>query len=199
MKTLFLLSLLLFLPLALSLSISCEVGGPYTRPPRITVAGNVTQDGVGTAANITLKIYKGDALRIVTQGESDADGKYYFILDGSGLEIGEYSVNLTADNGTHLANCSDTFSIQVAPSPTCEDTLLLIKGKSLYAEGGVVSGRVSVGVEGTKYHNSTSFTNGQFSVYLRACLYRGKRYIVNVIVTDSANRQGTSQIIFSIS
>lgn len=191
---------LLLIPLVLSLTITCEVGGPYIRPPTITVTGNVTQLGVGTVANVSLKIYKEGVLRVKSSGTSDSDGYYYFVIDGSGLEIGEYSVNLTADNGTYLANCSDTFTIQVAPSPTCEQTDVLIQGRAMYAGGGIIdSGKVAAAFAETKYQNSTSFSDGRFSIILSACLYRGKRYMLVVQVSDSENRKGTSQIIFSLS
>ena len=194
----FFLLLLFAAHISMSISLTCEAGGPYSTASSVIVTGNVS-DSIG--ANMVMNISKSGTLKTEKTTTSDDSGYYYFIVStlSENLDYGTYAIHVNASDAGLTANCSDSFEIQMPQSSyICDSKTLSISGKAIYSTGGAVSsGTVFVSIDGTNIKNSTSFTSGEFSIALKGCMYIANRYIMNVIITDGAGKSGSSQIIFS--
>ncbi|MEM5869861.1 MAG: hypothetical protein QXR09_01695 [Candidatus Aenigmatarchaeota archaeon] len=193
-----LLILILFLfsfKLVSSLNLTCEVGGPYGTGSTIIVVGNVT-GYVSNITSITIEIIKEGTLKVSRTTSSDTTGTYFSIFTQS-FDIGSYIVNVTATNSTHTATCIDTFDvIPQEVSKECQDAKISVSGIA-YAEGKILgSGRAFISIEGLRERNTTNFSNSEFSLYLSACLHKGKRYLLQISILDEKGGKGTIYIPF---
>jgi len=199
---------LMFLPLvsiiflatlvfAQTLSVTCEAGGPYGTNSAIVITGNVTNQTGTSEANVTVDIRKSGTLRTTKNVSADSSGKYYAIF--TGLDYGDYTVNITATQKSTTAECSDSLLVRLGGiSTSCNDFLIRVWGRALYSSGSAItSGTVYATVKDTFFKNSTTFSNGNFSIYLDSCLFITEKYILQLSVTDTVGRKGTSEIIFS--
>ncbi|MEM5773270.1 MAG: hypothetical protein QXL86_03570 [Candidatus Aenigmatarchaeota archaeon] len=192
---LILILLILSIKLASSLTVTCEAGGPYGTGSTIIVAGNVTGDATNIAF-ITIEIIKEGTPKSSITTASDATGTYFSIFTQS-FDIGNYLVNVTASNTTHTVTCFDTFDvIPQQVSKECQQVTIFVSGAA-YSEGKILnSGRVFISMEGLVEKNTANFSNGSFLVSLSACLYRGKKYSLQISILDEKGNKGTIYIPF---
>jgi hypothetical protein len=170
------------------LSVSCEVGGPYLKNSSanlsINVVGNVTSPS--SAANITVNITKEGVIKTNKNTAADSDGVYYVTINQS-LDVGNYTINVSADQGGAYVFCNDSLEVRMASLSACTDKNLKITGKTVYSSSGgfISSGKVFASILDENINNNTSFTNGDFTIYISGCLKLGKRYILQLIVEDN--------------
>jgi hypothetical protein len=182
-------SLLIFIQTTYSLSVSCEIGGPYlknsTTGISMNVVGNVTSPAA--AANITVSISQSGALKTSKDTTADSQGAYSTTVSYN-LDAGTYDVNVSAEQQGTYAFCNDTLEIQIPQAaPICLNRNLQISGNVISSSTGQLlsSGKVFASVLDESVSNSTSFTNGRFSISISGCLKGGKRYILQIIVESS--------------
>jgi len=182
-----------------SLQIFCDAGGPYVRTATVLVVGNVTNitSQKGEEANLSIKIQKDGDILAEKNLTSSLNGTFYSIFTQD-FGIGNYTLNVTAEKGGEQVTCLDEFRILLSQPLVCEDKLLKIEGRAIYSSTGesVTSGKVYAIVAETLDRNSTTFSNGQFSFYLKACLVLGKRYTLGITVEDNQGKKGSYQTIF---
>ncbi|MEM5766026.1 MAG: hypothetical protein QW423_00030 [Candidatus Aenigmatarchaeota archaeon] len=200
MKIFFLITILAFFlltHLTKSFTVSCEAGGPYATSSTVLIVGNVTGE-VSNITNITVNITKYSSPKASQATTSDSSGTYFSIFTQS-FDIGTYDVNVVANNSTHTASCNDTFDVIPSQvSKECQQKTIYIEGNSYHIAGNLVSsGKIFVSIEDSRSTNITTFSNGFFKAYLTACLNFGKKYILQVSITDDEGKKGTIFIPFT--
>jgi hypothetical protein len=189
-------SSLIFIHIAYSLTVNCDAGGPYLRNSSanlsINVVGNVTDQAA--AANITVNITQSGVLKVSKTTTADSQGVYFTTINYS-FDGGNYTVNVSAEQQGTLAFCNDTLEVQLPQAAlACVNRYLRILGKAIYSSTGELlpTGKVFASILEESITNSTSFTDGDFAIYLSSCLKSGKKYILQIIIEDSAGSRSWS-------
>lgn len=189
--------LLLFFPLARSLTVTCDAGGPYGSGSTVIVTGNASGEA-SNITNVTVNISKSGILISSMNTTSDSGGLYYTVFPNV-FDVGSYALNVSAINTTDYATCNSSFDVFLqGPIKTCEQKTLTVEGRTMYAAGNLVdSGKVFLSLEETEATNITSFSGGNFSISLTTCLFTAKNYILHLLITDDNGRKGTTYLSFT--
>jgi hypothetical protein len=164
-----------------TLTVKCEAGGPYVSGATVIVKGNVTNSsGIAKISNVYVTI--GSTTKQTT---SDTNGTFYLIF--SALTTGTYTVRFNSSATYYTGSCEDTLQVLASSSTACTQKTIQILGNATDAGTGrsISSGRVIASILDTTYTNSAAFSDGQFSISLDACLFKGKRYTVQLAIKDS--------------
>jgi hypothetical protein len=179
-----------------SLTATCEAGGPYVKNSTVNVVGDVTNNTEGVASNIEVNITKNSTTYASRSTTSDSSGRYYVSFVES-LDIGNYSVNVTAEKDGEYGYCSDNLEIRLEYMETCVDRNIQVSGMLIYSTGELVgSGTITASVIEADAKNQDSFTAGEFSITIPACIYPGRRYSLSIIIEDGLGGRSYSQIFF---
>lgn len=181
-----------------ALNITCEAGGPYVKDSVVIVVGNVTNE-TGTTANVSVNITKEGVIKASRTTTADSDGKYYVTFNEQ-LDIGNYSVNATAEKSGAYNSSNCSLEIRLSqPSGLCQNKNMIINGTAIYSDTGqlVSFGIVTVSVLETNDKIQSSIINGKFSLTLSTCVVLGRRYTLGIFVDDNAGKTSWSQMIFS--
>jgi len=186
-----------------AISATCNAGGPYLKNSVVNVIGNVTSGGVGTAATVTVNITNGTTVYLSNTTSSGSNGGYYVSYSSSQintLDTGTYGVNVTAVSGINTYQCNTTMQLLYLQRIDCQSKTIYVAGSAVYADNGipVSGGRVTIAAVGSGITNATSFSNGQFSVYLNGCFFLGNLYTFSILVSDNSNRTSSTQINFIV-
>lgn len=179
------------------LTVICEAGGPYVRAATKIVRGEVLEGSKGVSATVSVNI---TGTSYSSETTSNNQGKYKVkFLDT--LEVGNYTANITATNGTNSGTCTDDFQVRITElSPNCVSKTINITGIAILRSTGAAlpSGRLTGSVVDENIRNDTTITDGQFSVVLSGCIKPSQRYLVQLHVVDSSGtKENWSQIIFA--
>jgi len=189
-------SILLLVKIALPLSVTCRMGGPYmknsTHNVTINVVGDVT-DVTGTDANVSVNLTRSGVVLATKNIKVGTNGKYMLSINTT-LEIGTCVVNVSAEKSSVYAYCNNTTQASLPQAATCQDRSLQVAGVAVYPDTGltVKTGTVRLSVQGETYTSQSSFTDGQFSSTLTGCLTPGKRYILQIYIEDSVGKKSWS-------
>jgi hypothetical protein len=178
-----------FIQLTHSLSVSCEVGGPYLKNSSanlsINLAGSVTNPA--GAANITANVTKSGVLKVSKTTTADSQGVYFKTISHN-LDVGTYTINVSAEQQGTYAFCDDTLEVQIPQTVSaCVNRNLRVSGKAVSSSTGELlsSGKIFASILEENLSNSTSFTNGDFTIYVSSCLKGGKKYTLQIIIENS--------------
>jgi len=180
------------------LTITCEAGGPYAKNATINVIGNVTNASVGGVANVSTNVSVGGVQQASSNTTSDDDGRYhasYFL----NLDFDTYTVATSAQNGSTTVYCTDTIGVQLGVNTSCANKIIRIEGIAVYSSSAraVTSGNATVGIAEERVANSTRINStGGFRVPVSACLKKGSKYTLNVLVDDDDGRRSFLQQMF---
>jgi hypothetical protein len=173
------------------------MGGPYIKNSTynitVNVAGTVT-DGGDVVANVSANLIKAGVVWGTKNTTSDASGQYILSINKS-LDVGTYTMNITAEKNGSYAYCSNTTEVGLMLSTgICENRNIQVGGTAVYSDNGltVTSGIARLSIQGETIVNQTSFTDGQFSTMLSGCLIPGKRYILQIFIDDNAGKKSWS-------
>jgi hypothetical protein len=171
--------------------LNCEAGGPYSFASTVLVAGNVFGE-TSNETNVTINITKSGSLIASQTTTSDSSGIYYSIFNQY-LDVGKYSVSVSANSSSNQFFCSDEFEVVSAEArKECLQKTISIEGKAIDTSGNPInSGKAFISAEGITTTNSTNFSNGEFQAFLTACFYPGERYLVQLKIIDDKGRKGT--------
>jgi len=191
-----LISLLLLVKIAISLSVTCRIGGPYmknsTYNATVNIVGDVT-DVAATDANVSVNLTRNGVVLATRDIKAGTDGRYMVSINTT-LEVGTYVVNVSAEKSSVYAYCNNTTQASLPQPAACLERSLQVAGVAVYPDTGlaVEAGAVRLSVQEETYASQTSFTDGQFSSTLTACLTPGKRYILQVYIEDVAGKKNWS-------
>jgi hypothetical protein len=176
---------------------NCEVGGPYFPGSTILVAGNVFSEA-SNETNVTINITKSGSLIASQTTNSDSSGIFYSIFNQY-LDVGKYVTNVFANSSSDQFFCSDEFEVVSVGAPKgCLQKTISIGGKAIDTFGNPInSGKAFISVEGIATTNSTNFSNGEFQVFLTACFYPSKKYLVQLSIVDDKGRRGTKYFYYT--
>jgi hypothetical protein len=186
--------LLFSINFALSQSCFLEAGGPYVKTsslPKVLVAGNASSN-----ANVTIKIYEGSFLKTTKELVASSEGKFYAEFEG--LDKGNYTANLTANNSSSVCEASDEFEIKESLLG-CEMKNISLTGLARdFLTGQPISGIVKVLIKETGDEFSKSFDSGKWSLSFTACLISDQRYTAIIQVEDLQGRKSWAEITFRV-
>jgi len=182
---------------------TCNAGGPYLKNSVVNVVGNVTYNGAGKLSNVVSNITNASSVYVSKTTNSGSDGGYYVSYNYSeinSLDLGTYGVNVTARNGSDVYVCNSTLELLYLQQINCQTRTVYVGGNVLYASSGtqVSSGRVTAAVVGSGITNSTTFSNGRFSIYLTGCFLIGNLYTFSILAADNSNKTSSTQINFIV-
>ena len=171
--------------------LNCEAGGPYSFASTVLVAGNVFGE-TSNETNVTINITKSGSLIASQTTTSDSSGIYYSIFNQY-LDVGKYSVSVSANSSSNQFFCSDEFEVTSTEArKECLQKTISIEGKAIDTSGNTInSGKAFISAEGITTTNSTNFSNGEFQAFLTACFYPGERYLVQLTIIDDKGKKGT--------
>jgi len=186
--------IIVFIARSASLTVTCEAGGPYTRAATKIVKGEVTNGSENVQANVTVSITD---TSYSAQDVSNKHGRYS-VKFTSNMDIGTYTVSVTADNNTNSGSCIDTFEIKTISTTTdCLNKNITVAGRAMFASGALIpEGNVTATIIGEKdVTNTTRVSNGQFSVNLFGCLKPADRFLIKLHVVKDADENWSYVII----
>jgi len=172
-----------------SLAINVEAGGPYVKTdslPTILIAGNVTFGRESApSANVSISIYEGTTLKASKETIASSSGKFFTTF--TDLDVGTYTVNVSANYSLTNASTSDTFKV-IQRLTGCTQKTVSLNGVALdYLTGSSISsGTVKITIKENGDEFSTTFTNGRWTIAFVSCLVSNDRYIATVQITDSS-------------
>ncbi|MBI5698655.1 MAG: hypothetical protein HZC29_09315, partial [Thaumarchaeota archaeon] len=131
-----------------NLNVSCQTGGPYIKGAVINAIGNVT-NVTGTASNVTVKINASTVLA-TRNTTSDSSGVYQATFTEV-IDIGNYTLNATAERSGVYGNCTANLTIVSATAGGVSvNRTIAINGTAVYRDTGrlVASGTAYLSVVG---------------------------------------------------
>lgn len=197
----FILSIVIFVKIAEPLAVTCRMGGPYIKNSTHNVTMNVVGDVTNitaTNANVSVNFIRDNVILATRNITAGTNGKYMLSINTT-LEIGTYAVNVSAEKSSTYAYCTNTTQASLPQAPACENRNLQVAGVAVYPDTGltVESGTVRLSVQGETATGQSSFTDGQFSSTLTACLMPGKRYMLQIYIEDGFGKKSWSYMFVS--
>lgn len=182
------------------LVVNAEMGGPYVKTevlPTILVVGNVTFSGEAAPyANVSIKIYEAGSLKASKDLTTSSAGK--FATTFTNLDIGTYSVNVSANYSMAYASTTDTSKV-IARLTGCVLRNVTLNGAALdYVTGLPISqGTAKIAIKENGDEFTTTFTNGRWTTTFTTCLLPSIKHTATVQITDSeTGRTSWSEIQF---
>ena len=188
---------LIFLTLAYAqLQVFCEAGGPYVVGANVNVVGNVSLNGEGVIANVSVKLISGNS--ILKEINTTSDLKGFYSVNFSSVDYGNYKINVTAEKNGEKGYCQDTLSVTVKqPEITCQNGTIKIKGRIFDKNGTLTTAKIKYYIKELDFVNETT-ANPNFELIANDCFIIGKKYLLEGIIY-SGNKKGYFAIYVSFS
>lgn len=188
---------LIFLTLAYAqLQVFCEAGGPYVVGANVNVVGNISLNGEGVIANVSVKLISGNS--ILKEINTTSDLKGFYSVNFSSVDYGNYKINVTAEKNGEKGYCQDTLSVTVKqPEITCQNGTIKIKGRIFDKNGTLTTAKIKYYIKELDFVNETT-ANPNFELIANDCFIIGKKYLLEGIIY-SGNKKGYFAIYVSFS
>ena len=202
-KSLILFSILFSLALSVSvlvrsenLNVTCEVGGPYMKGATIIMRGNVTNI-TGTGSNVTIKINSSSV--VATKNVTSNSSGVYQTTFSESIDVGNYTVNATAERLGVYGNCTTDLEITPAGLVGATARTSTINGTAVYRDTGKVltSGTVYLSVVDQSVKSTSSINpDGTFSISISPLLTLGNKYYLILAIQDGSGKSSWMQILY---
>ena len=178
------------------LQVFCEAGGPYVVGAEVNVVGNVSLNGNGTQANVTVKLISGTT--VLKEVRTTSDLKGFYSANFSSVDYGNYKINVTAEKNGEKGYCEDDLIVTVKqPEITCQNGTVKIKGRIFDKNGTLTTAKIKYYIKELNFVNETT-ANPNFELVVNDCFIVGKKYLLESVIY-SGNKKGYFAIYVSFS
>jgi hypothetical protein len=181
-----------------NLNVSCEAGGPYMKNSTVNIFGNVI-NVTGTSSNVSITINSSSSTVVTKNITSDSSGNYQTSIS-SVLDVGNYTVNVTAEKSGVYGNCTDSLQISyTGATGVSVNRTITVNGTAVYRDTGklVTSGTVYLSVVDQNIKSTASIgSDGRFSIPIYPRLILGEKYYLILVTEDGSGKSSWAQILY---
>jgi|GEM_PF-5439935 len=178
------------------LQVFCEAGGPYTIGAKVNVVGNVSLNGEGVIANVSVKLISGNS--VLKEIKTLSDLKGFYSTSFSSVDFGNYKINVSAEKNGEKGYCEDDLIVTVKePEITCQNGSIKVKGRIFDKNGNLSNAKIRYYIKELNFVDET-FANPNFELVVNDCFVVGKKYLLEGLIY-SEDKKGYFAIYVSFS